>query len=396
MGGAVKDCLLLCADVLEGLAGLPDESIDAVVTDPPYGLEFMGQEWDAPHRARIRQRVDGRTNPLNGKSTTHTPESYVAGAAYQEWATEWATALLRVLKPGAHLVAFGGARTYHRLTCALEDAGFEIRDCLMWLYGSGFPKSKNLDDDWQGWGTALKPAWEPIVLARKPLVGTVVANVQEHGTGALNINATRTPPTGERLGGGGEKRMRRRHEGWQRPWMEDDEAQSATAERCRRNVEHASAHGRWPANVVLDEEAAVLLDAQSGASASCGGTSRAGNRRILNAGNDGSLDNAGYRFHYGDLGGASRFFYCAKASTAERGEGNDHPTVKPLDLMGWLCRLITPPGGLILDPFMGSGSTGVAALRQGFRFVGIDKSPEYTAMARRRIYDDAPLLRAIS
>jgi site-specific DNA-methyltransferase (adenine-specific) len=344
------------------LATLDDNSIDSIVCDPPYELGFMGKAWDN------------------------------SGIAYD--VTVWRQCL-RVLKPGGHLVAFGGSRTYHRLAVAIEDAGFEIRDQIQWIYGSGFPKSldvskamdkqagatrevvgskhganllksnafadrainghnpnvaitapsTDLAKQWQGWGTALKPAHEPAVLARKPLCGTVADNVTTWGVGALNIDKTRV---------GGEP-------------------------------------GRWPANVILDEDAAKALDAQSG-------------------------------------GGASRFFYTAKASKAEREAGldgmikkrdigsnqrgisldshfrtdprspnggyenkpqepraNHHPTVKPLSLMRYLVRLVTPKGGKVLDPFMGSGSTGCAAVLEGMDFVGIDITPEYVAIAQKRI-----------
>ncbi len=383
-------------DCLDVLRGLDDDSVDAVVTDPPYGIGFMGRAWD------------------HG----------VPGVEY------WRE-VLRVAKPGAHVVAFGGTRTYHRLAVAIEDAGAEIRDCFVWAYGTGFPKSHDVSkaidrgdsqnrdrqlrftawmrstgitaeqinratgtvmgshyltnksqpsiatvelfdalrpylpevpeeierlvcertgiewtaykqrpiigkhttsspgqnmqigiggkgtalslatitapatDDarrWSGWGTALKPAWEPAVMARKPLIGTVAANVLAHGTGAINVDG------------------------------------------CRIAVDDAA--GRFPANLIHDGSAPVL-------------------ELFPRA--------------------AHRFFYTSKASRADRGPGNIHPTVKPSDLMGYVCRLVTPPGGLVLDPFMGSGSTGVGALREGLRFIGIDRDPEYVEIARQRL-----------
>lgn len=311
-----------CRDVM---ASMEADSIDAIVSDPPYGLSFMGKGWD------------------HG----------VPGVEF------WREAL-RVLKPGGHVLAFGGTRTFHRLAVGIEDAGFEIRDCLSWMYGSGFPKSHNIGN---GWGTALKPSWEPVIMARKPLQGTVASNVAEWGTGAVNIDGCRV----------GES-------------------------------------GRWPANTILDEEAAALLDAQSGVSVSAGGISK-------NKGTD-SVARGKFKYtefkNHDDSGGASRFFYVAKASAREREAGlegmevrkagamsgeetredrptnhpmraNHHPTVKPIALMRYLVRMVTPPDGVVLDPFMGSGSTGCAAMVEGMRFVGIDITPEYVEIARKRI-----------
>ena len=366
-------------DCLATLKTFGDNSVDSIVTDPPYGLSFMGKRWD-----------------------------------YDVPSTEVWAECLRVLKPGGHLLAFAGTRTQHRMAVHIEDAGFEIRDMIAWVYGSGFPKSldvsKAIDKaagaerevvatvkktpsaggantnegwqrpwaegkttmditapatesarQWQGWGTALKPALEPITVARKPLIGTVAENVLAHGTGAINVDGCRVgdevrwnPAVGE-LTGIGSSREAPKGEG--------------------REVT-----GRWPANLI----------------------------------HDGSDEPTGL------LGDAARFFYCAKASKRDRDEGlegfasaragvgderpsgsswerrapeknpnhpraNIHPTVKPTDLMAYLCRLVTPPGGLVLDPFMGSGSTGKAAMREGFRFIGCELSPEYMEIARARI-----------
>jgi site-specific DNA-methyltransferase (adenine-specific) len=350
---------LLHGDCLERLKELPDCSVDACVTDPPYGLSFMGKAWDYD----------------------------VPGA--EVWRE-----VLRVLKPGGHLLAFAGTRTQHRMAVQIEDAGFEIRDLIAWVYGSGFPKSldvsKAIDkaagaerevlgtytrataspqignsadsgltadgwresrraaheiaitapatpaaQQWAGWGTALKPALEPITVARKPFKGTVAANVLEHGTGAINVDGCRVAgvkgvpasprknPNGGNAGG-----VYGRYE----PPSTDTAAWDANA-------------GRWPANLIhdgSDEPCALLSD-------------------------------------------AARFFYCAKASKADRGDGNGHPTVKPTELMRYLCRLVTPPGGVVLDPFMGSGSTGKAAALEGFRFIGIEREAEYLEIARGRI-----------
>jgi DNA modification methylase len=347
-------------DCLQLMRALKDASVDAIVCDPPYGLEFMGKNWD------------------HG----------IPGAPF------WAEAL-RVAKPGAHLLAFGGTRTFHRLACAIEDAGWEIRDCLSWLYGSGFPKSHN--GSWGG--TALKPAWEPIILARKPLVGTVAENVTEWGTGALNIAACRIGTDSVRTRGRSDA-LHGRSNSLGAAWS--------------GNCDESERTGRWPANLVLDEEAAALLDAQSG-------ERKVGWDRGRPPRQTGSV----YGAHrdtpftgHADVGGASRFFYCAKASRAEREAGlegapakpghaynhrpsgglnahlhgadpspsrNHHPTVKPVALMRWLVRLVTPPNGLVLDPFAGSGTTGIACILDGFRFLGMERDLEYTELGRRRI-----------
>lgn len=348
------------ADCLELMKGAPDNSVDAIVTDPPYGLAFMGKKWD-----------------------------------YDVPSVEIWQECLRVLKPGGHLLSFGGTRTYHRMVVAIEDAGFEIRDQVQWIYGSGFPKSldvskaidkaagaegeiigknpafreRQLEHDtdwetamrpqfkrgpatdaakqWQGWGTALKPANEPIVLARKPLSeSTVATNVLKWGTGGINIDAS----------------------------------------RIGTNV----SRGRFPSNLLLDETAAEMLDAQSGP-CKTGGTVR--NNNGYTEGRTSGDYKPNQTIHIDDSStgrGASRFFYVAKASKRERNEGLDekanvHPTVKPLTLMRYLCRLITPPGGVVLDPFMGSGSTGVAALREGFSFIGIEREKEYFDIAEKRV-----------
>jgi site-specific DNA-methyltransferase (adenine-specific) len=347
----------------------------------------------------------------------------------QSWHYAWAVEAYRVLKPGGHLLAFGGTRTYHRLVCALEDAGFEIRDTVAWLYGQGFPKSLNVSKAidkaagvtrgkvarvrvdgrsgsslnhtvegysgigldagltsgppatpdaavWEGWGTALKPAFEPIVVARKPLSErTVAANVLRWGTGALNIDACRIegiPPSVPQ------------------PDFSQVAGRSTRLDASARNGEMSQSSGRWPANVALDEEAAALLDEQTGKLTSGdGNTRRKVHETNAMAGTLGMLDRE--EVSYGDTGGASRFFYVAKAGKKERnrglaeGEKNDHPTVKPVALLRWLCRLVTAPGGRILDPFAGSGSAGVAALQEHFEYVGIEKEPAYSAIAVARL-----------
>jgi DNA modification methylase len=319
--GEVTKVYVLPGDCLALMRQLPDGFVDSVVTDPPYGLSFRGKEWDRG----------------------------VPGAPF------WAEAL-RVAKPGTHLVAFGGTRTFHRLTCAIEDAGWEIRDCLSWLYGSGFPKSHN--GPWGG--TALKPAWEPAILARAPLIGTVEANHAAHGTGGINVDGCRIASPGETT---------RRPLGSASMWGTD------AGERWG-----GSDAGRWPANVCLDEDAAAALDAQTGITRS--GTDR-GQR--AKGGIWSASTGAPCSPQYGDSGGASRFFYCAKASKSERGPTNTHPTVKPLALMRWVVRMVTPPGGIVLDPFAGSGTTGLAARAEGFRSVLMEQDPGHVQIIHDRI-----------
>ena len=371
-------------DCLDVLAQLPDASVDSVVTDPPYGLDFMGKHWDT-------------------------------GAVAFDTAV-WGHCL-RVLKPGGHVLAFGGTRTWHRLACAVEDAGFEIRDSIAWLYGSGFPKSldvsKAIDkaagaerevvgaantakgafsgppdstgshiwsgnltsadaitDDakrWQGWGTALKPAFEPIVVGRKPLSGTVAGNVLAHGVGALNIDGCRVG-TDERVNGGMSLLGVMHDDDWK-----PREVSSTVA-------------GRWPSNVVIDPDTAEGIDRQSGASMSGAPRTERGKGGIWNEGNGIPCGP-----QYGDGGGASRFFptfrYQAKAPTDERPTANGvaHPTVKPLDLMRWLVRLVTPPGGLVLEPFAGSGTTAEACIHEHIRCIAIERETDYLPLIVARL-----------
>ena len=478
-----------CRDIMRTL---PDNSVDAIVSDPPYGLSFMGKEWD--------HGVPG---------------------------VEFWTEALRVAKPGAHLVAFGGTRTFHRLAVAIEDAGWEVRDCLSWLYGSGFPKSLAVDKAidkrggyphlaaqigealrmaresrgltvgecdkrfcggttnwswfegrpkgqrapttqtfaaiaaewpevahlaeavaeaerevvgrdtkarstagasalptmggsveykswditapatdaakrWHGWGTALKPAWEPIILARKPLTGTVAANVTQYGTGAINVDGCRIGTDAVQIN----------------RW---DDGAKPFGGGAGHAYTPSQSTGRWPANVLLDEDAAGMLDEQAGER---GAQGKASGPTLI----EGSTSHSRGKFNgvadtpfYGDAGGPSRFFYTAKVSRKEREAGldgmpertkrilnggipsavnsdpigmsgggdrqarNNHPTVKPIALMRWLCRLVTPPNGLVLDPFNGSGSTGCAAVLEGFRYIGCELEAEYVEIARRRI-----------
>ena len=408
-------------DCREVMATLDAESVDAIVSDPPYGLSFMGKGWD--------HGVPG---------------------------VEFWTEAIRVAKPGAHLLAFGGTRTYHRLACAIEDAGWEIRDCVMWVYGSGFPKSHDVSKaidkaagaerkvvgahryaaqnkhrsqastygtptnntmqtspatdaarQWSGWGTALKPAWEPIIVARKPLVGTVAENVLTHGTGAINVDGCRVvyDATADDT-----RRKPVSSKGW------------CIGSPTSGSMDDSALQGRWPANLIHDgsEEVVGLFPVtKTGGQVPEASVSR--NTAFL-CGLHRQLPHA----YAGDSGSAARFFYCAKASKADREDGlashperdtslkynggdgfagrtlvdgdwvntdkanrtrpkNHHPTVKPTDLMRYLCRLVTPPGGIVLDPFTGSGSTGKAAILEGFRFVGIEREAEYVEIAKARI-----------
>ena len=416
---------LLLGDCIDKLKELEDNSIDSIVTDPPYGLSFMGKKWD-----------------------------------YDVPSQEIWEECMRVLKPGGHLLSFAGSRTYHRMAIRIEDAGFEIRDQLMWIYGSGFPKSMNIgmkvdeklgnerelverpkseqrpnadnnrdknkdiggfamsdnkhksvgNSEWEGWGTALKPAHEPIVMARKPLSEkTIVDNVLEWGTGGINIDDSRIG-TDEQLGRfqkDGNGPLSPKH-GFNNNSMSDGD----------KFIE-GNPSGRFPANVIFDEEAGKILDEQSGTSKSTGG-------RIEKKTGWGEFGGSGQKEiidgqpGFGDVGGVSRFFYCPKTSKRDRNEGldefekksrsdankmmgksgnfktgsgndrttqfkNNHPTVKPTDLMLYLIRLVTPKGGTTLDPFMGSGSTGKAAVRGGFDFVGIEREKEYFEIAKARI-----------
>jgi site-specific DNA-methyltransferase (adenine-specific) len=346
---------LLLGDCLDKLKELEDNSVDSVVTDPPYEIGFMGKGWD-------------------DSGIANNPELWKE--------------VLRVLKPGGYLLSFSHSRTYHRQAVAVEDAGFEIRDQMMWVYGSGFPKSMNIgiqvdkklgnqrevvgdnpynkirgkgsieaafesmqgqsvitkgNSDWEGWGTALKPAHEPIVMARKPISEkTVVDNVLKWGTGGINIDGCRV-----------EGKPRTSHKDGNKVGNYQSEKKYG---QIADGAVYDGAEGRFPANIIFDEEAGKMLP---------------------DAGQGG----------YGEetTSSASRFFYCPKTSKSDRSEGNNHPTVKPTDLMAYLIRLVTPKGGIVLDPFMGSGSTGKAAVREGMDFIGIERENEYFEIAEARI-----------
>ncbi len=378
-----------CMDVLRTLG---DASVDSIVTDPPYHLTTGKKGGAGPASVNLESPY-GRSKIGTG----FMGMTWDGGDVAMRPAT-WAECI-RILKPGGHLLAFSGSRTYHRMTSAIEDAGFEIRDQIMWIYGSGFPKSHNLGD---GRGTALKPAHEPICVARKPFKGTVAANVMEHGTGALNIDVCRV----------GESGATKRSGQAEYPKKQDGtEDRSGSWARTGHEIVELNV-GRWPANVIHDGSDEVLeqfpdapgqIAAQRQDGAAQGNSVYAALRYVRSAPEP--------RVEVEKS--AARFFYCAKASRADRNEGiggsdtpavetdatmrdretadwrqrngNHHPTVKPTDLMAYLCRLVTPPGGTVLDPFMGSGSTGKAAIREGFKFVGIDMTPEYVAIAQARI-----------
>jgi len=414
---------LMLGDCLERLRELPDCSVDSVVTDPPYGLSFMGKKWD-----------------------------------YDVPSVEVWEECLRVLKPGGHLLAFAGTRTQHRMAVRIEDAGFEIRDMIAWVYGSGFPKSldvsKSIDraagvereivgekitgranaprgdgrnhvdcaggqmtvsvtaptteaaKQWDGWGTALKPALEPITVARKPLgEKTVAANMLEHGTGAINVDGCRVGRDSGDVSG------------WSQSGSKESENRSMSGGNYAREPKPDSS-GRWPANLIHDgSEEVVRLFPQT----TSGGDDKHGRKKSTFCASTYWEAFKGTSSG-GDTGSSARFFYCSKASKKDRDEGlegfrakkagslnlrtdahsekngmntasraNHHPTVKPTDLMRYLCRLVTQPGGVVLDPFMGSGSTGKAAVLEGFQFIGIEREREYLDIATRRIADASPL-----
>jgi DNA modification methylase len=386
------------SDCREALKMLPDNSIDSCVTDPPYALvsivKRFGKEGSSPPRA-------------NGPTGVY--KRAAAGFMGKAWDTgetafdpEFWSEVLRVLKPGAHVLAFGGTRTYHRLAVAIEDGGFEIRDAVMWHYGSGFPKSHDVskaidkalgarrkiieetsafgigghgclnghaggatykvDDgpvtdaarEWEGWGTALKPATEIICLARKPLIGTIAENVLRWGTGALNIGACRI------VGVAGDEPAK-----WETPrggiWKTDSDAKATLITQNK---------GRWPANVIHDGSDEVIATFPEAVGAVSNG--RKGKQGLYNDG----IGSAPQLPSYADDGSAARFFYTSKADADDR-IGSKHPTVKPVDLMQYLVRLITPKDGVCLDPFAGTGTTVEATLREGMRCILVEKEVEY-------------------
>ena len=381
---------LIRGDCLEEMKKIPENSVDSIVTDPPYELGFMGKSWD-------------NTGIANSKEM-------------------WREAM-RVLKPGGHLLAFSGTRTYHRMACAIEDAGFEVRDMIEWVYGSGFPKSLNIGkavdklqgnerevlpnpkakqqtaakdgiygdyeatthiskgtSEWEGWGTALKPSHEPICMARKPLAEkTVAENVLKYGTGGINIDESRVETD--------ELKNKKWNNGTQR--VGEGGAETGGQDFHYSNGEvNGNSIGRFPANLLHDNSEEVR---------GCFPEQKSGKKtgKHDGFGRNGIYSKAGAveTYTWGDSGNASRFFksiiYQAKSSKSERTSGgtitNGHPTIKPIALMSYLIKMVTPEGGTVLDPFMGSGSTGVAAKENGYSFIGIDMTPEYVEIAKKRI-----------
>lgn len=375
-------------DSRQVLREFDSNSIHSVVTDPPYALVSISKRFGKEGAAPAQFGKDGAYRRAS------------AGFMGKQWDTgetafdpEFWVEVMRVLRPGGHVLAFGGTRTYHRLACAIEDAGFEIRDQIGWLYGSGFPKSHNMEGEWEGWGTALKPAWEPIVVARKALDGTNAANLEKWGVGSLNIDGCRVGEDARTYAPKGTSTNANMIR------VPEHRAGTAGAE--------VTVLGRWPANIIHDGSDDVIkafptapgqmADASTSSSRKTQtvyGEMKRGNGREGEASaasdNDGVV---GFKMKPGarraDSGSAARFFYCAKASKTDRNDGlvtpSNHPTVKPTDLMRYLCRLVTPPGGTVLDPFMGSGSTGRGAVLEGFSFVGIEMDPSYFDIADKRI-----------
>jgi len=411
-------------DVLKSLA---DASVDSCVTDPPYSLVSIQKRFGKPGSAAAKDR-DGLYKRAS------------SGFMGQQWDTgetahdpEFWREVLRVLKPGAHVVAFAGTRTYHRVACAIEDAGFEIRDQIGWCFGSGFPKSHNIGKAidkragagraiirerytvkrikpgatavregawgkqdipytaadtapateeaaaWEGWGTALKPAWEPICLARKPLIGTVAENVQQHGTGALNIDGCRVHTADDLNGGAYNGSLRQRDE----YTSSDSVAGAVPLSRLNRDAgKFQQPAGRWPANLCTDGSEEVLA-----AFPNAPGQQRAVGPEFAPKVGTAVYGDYGPRPFVeprGDSGSAARFFYSAKAGEDDRCDSK-HPTIKPVALMRWLARLITPPKGLVLDPFAGSGTTAVACLRERFDCIVVEREAQYIADIKRRL-----------
>ena len=412
--------MLVNGDCLEEVQKLVDKGVqvDSIVTDPPYHLtsivERFGKEGSAPAKdkdgAFQRQSKGFMGKEWDGGDIAFRKETWEL--------------FMKVLKPGGHLLAFSGSRTYHRMAVAIEDAGFDIRDQIMWLYGSGFPKSLNIGksvdkklgneriktgqtkthsnkgmpqaeertaigagafgqeveeeitvgtSEWEGWGTALKPAHEPIVLARKPLSeNSIVANVLKHRTGGIHIDACRVE---------GEKQTRDSN-----PVMNG--GKYGQNENADREEITPDTKGRFPSNVMHDGSEEVLKVFPSTSKSAGGGGVKITGKNVYGKYNGREYDKT---IGYGDEGSVARYFYCPKTSKSEKGNDNTHPTVKPLKLMRYLCRLITPKGGTVLDPFMGSGSTGIAAKDEGFEFIGIEREKEYFEIAEQRVSVASPL-----
>jgi len=378
---------IYCMDCIEGMKKLEDNSVDSIVTDPPYGLGFMGKEWDTYDKSQFGLKGNEGENDLKVKKNFKALPRYRSDNSFYDFSYAWSKEAFRVLKPGGYLLSFGGTRTYHRMACAIEDAGFEIRDQIQWVYGSGFPKSLNIgkalqkkgitNEEYNKYGTALKPANEPICVARKPLgEKTVAENVLKWGTGGINIDECRIGYLNEKD---------KKDAISIRPETSNSKgfqtySENEHSDNFSRGIERNNLTGRFPANVIHDgsDEVVSLFPNENGS--------------------------------------AARFFYCAKASKSERNEGLDnteetincdrnpdcysadvpfnrsanpkkniHPTVKPLKLMEYLVKLVTPKGGVCLDPFMGSGTTAVACKKNGFKYLGFDMTKEYVDIAEARI-----------
>jgi site-specific DNA-methyltransferase (adenine-specific) len=452
-----------CLDILNSMKA---ESVDSVVTDPPYGIGMMGATWDAPWQVSSESKLFGkRERKMPGFGTTRNPTCQTCGGRlrgakkcscdepnwdeavqathqrqmsdFQDWCQQWAEEVYRVLKPGGHLLAFSGTRTYHRMVCGIEDAGFEVRDQIGWLYGSGFPKNldvgkaidstlihgnshstslKKTNEDrpgdgrigaslpnngvmsgdrrtnivrddpateaakqWQGWGTAIKPSWEPVCVARKPIGSTVALNVLKHGTGAINIDGCRIETNENR----------------DRPRGSFPHSDDAWGNGTLTHTE-GSPLGRWPTNMIHDGSDEVM-DAFPSTSSVTG--QRSERSQMADVAGTNWLTTNHKSVEYTDSGSPARFFktcefteeeqarrfiYCAKASKSER-NGSKHPTIKPVALMRYLCRLVTPKNGIVLDPFAGSGTTGQAAAEEGFNVILIEREAEYCRDIRSRL-----------
>lgn len=417
---------LRLGDCIDVLKTLPDNSVDSIVTDPPYHLTSIVKRFGKEGSAPAQYGTDGAFARAS------------KGFMGKEWdggdiafRTDVWSECLRVLKPGGHLLSFGGSRTYHRMAVAIEDAGFEIRDQIMWVYGSGFPKSHNIGkklEDYEGWGTALKPAHEPICMARKPLSEkTIAENVLKHGTGGINIDDCRIPFDMTDTNPATNPLYRQENE-YKMPEKGQESNGSVSFTSSKNEI---SKEGRFPANIMFDEEAGKILDEQSGIKQSQ--KRKPEYNKPTEHTNTYTPKASDYRDDntYDDKGGASRFFYSPKVSKKERNAGledmeettnrqkghgldricgncgtsmlkpkdckcetpdwitppkkNTHPTVKPIALMEYLITLVTPKGGTILEPFMGSGSTGIAAKNLGMSFIGIEREEEYFEIAKQRI-----------
>lgn len=355
---------------LDVLRKLPDNYVHAVVTDPPYGLSNTDTkhvtealtQWVAGNREFV---PDVRGGGFMGKDW----DSFVPPPALWD-------EVMRVLKPGGHLLCFSGSRTIGLMEMSIRLSGLEIRDSLAWLYGSGMPKGAKLDGDWKGWHTSLKPAFEPILLARKPFPGSIKNNVLVNGVGALNIDATRIPH--RNAADLAESTGKNQHADFGTEAGRNKVYGDYTMVEVKN---YDGAQGRHPTNVILDEEQAAVLDEQSGITKSTKGKPRGSAK----PGEGWGMTKTGAE--YDDIGGASRFFYVAKANSKERPvvDGIAHPTVKPLDLMRYLVKLVTPAGGFIVDPFAGSGTTVEAAIMEGFNVLGIEQDETYIPLINERV-----------